>query len=796
MLRVVLAEESRDRPIKQFFELPLIEAKLKHKFHLLENRAPKPKTGDVVLAMGGKVLEWYRAQGMLPKNLSVNKLRNQVHHLRYHQKRDEAGEPIEGTGTVVPTIFSFDPTISLLDATKGPDISWDIRYTLRYIKTGSDKPVLGTYEWADGFSEVIKKIKRQFKKTGKAVPCSLDLETIGLDEFAPEGRVVTIQFSYKEGHSLVYVVPESGILPPHIHKQVKWLCTTDKIKTTGANLKFDARWIKQHFGFWITNQTFDTGLVGALLDENRSNSLNLHAKIYTDLGGYDDEFERNHDKSRMDLALKADPKGFLTYAGGDTDACLRATTPLRKRLLKDKALTNFYTRLLQPATEAFAVMEHRGVVLDVEQYKNIESEVQTYLDEKEKAIFDLMPARLKMAHRAAGLKLSRPALIQEYMFGKRGWGLGLKPKILTESKEEPATHMEHLEMFQHVPEAAAFIGLLKEYRSASKTMSTYVQGFQKHIRSDDRFHPSYRMFKGDYGDNKDEGTDTGRTSATDPAYQTIPKHTIWAKLLRTVFVPPPGMAILKVDYSQGELRVTACVAGETTMIQTYQQGIDLHLRTGALLNGIPFGKALKLKKKNDPRIKSIRQGGKAGNFGLIYGMQAPGFQQYAMNSYGVEMPLSQAEAFRNDFFEEYPMLEVWHKRSIATARRYGMIRSPLGRLRHLPQIHSKDQGLRSKAERQSINSPIQCTLSDLALLATSELYRMYPDLWMFGMTHDELAFYVPEDQVMEWARKIIDVMENLPLKELFGWEPELEFTAEAEASTVNMALCEELELAA
>ena len=81
------------------------------------------------------------------------------------------------------------------------------------------------------------------------------------------------------------------------------------------------------------------------------------------------------------------------------------------------------------------------------------------------------------------------------------------------------------------------------------------------------------------------------------------------------------------------------------------------------------------------------------------------------------------------------------------------------------------------------------------MLAMVLLDRVYPDLWMFGMTHDELQMYVPIDDVEVWADRIRDVMENLPLDK-FGWNPPLRFPVDAEWSDTNLAECTKLAIAA
>jgi len=251
------------------------------------------------------------------------------------------------------------------------------------------------------------------------------------------------------------------------------------------------------------------------------------------------------------------------------------------------------------------------------------------------------------------------------------------------------------------------------------------------------------------------------------------------------------MAILKLDFSQGELRITACVADEKVMIAAYQAGIDLHLKTGAMVNGLELEEALAMKDAKHPDIKAIRQGGKAGNFGLIYEMGAEGFMNYAQTEFGVHWPLTKCMTVKDQFFDQYPGLHPWHKRYKEIARLHGQVRNPLGRIRHLPLIDSSFGEVRAAAQRQAINSPIQSCLSDMMLLAMVEIDKRYPDLWMAGMVHDDLMVYVPQDEVGEWVKRLVEVMENLPFHE-FGWAPQLDFPIDAEASTVNMAECVEV----
>jgi len=355
-------------------------------------------------------------------------------------------------------------------------------------------------------------------------------------------------------------------------------------------------------------------------------------------------------------------------------------------------------------------------------------------------------------------------------------GLNLEPKLFTPKTGDPQVTLEHFQLFNEHEEAKAFIKLMEEYGSAHKTITTYIDGFLKHLRADGKFHPSYFLFHGGYED-KEGGTDTGRTSAKDPAIQTNPKHTKWAKLLRKGYIAPPGYVIVSADYSQAELRVMAVLSQCKRMLTAYSKGIDLHAVTAASMMGITLQQFFNLPVKER---KEARQKAKAVNFGLIYKMSPQGLVLYAKNAYGVELTLEEATIYWSNFLErDYPEVQTYHGVQEDIVREFKFVESPLGRIRHLPLIDSPDKEISSKAVRNAINSPTQGTASDLTMLSMVEIDRQYK-MCLFMMVHDNIAAYVPEDEVEINAVRMKNVMENLPLDKLFGWNPSIPFTVDVE----------------
>ena len=755
---------------------------------------PMALKGDVVLAAGSKPLDSLQKAGLTPKGRAVTSTREKPIQC-----------PMGGHYLV-----TYDPGVTQTEFDKQEVMDWDLRLAVRFMNTGSMSPPVGEYKWVTSYAPMIEWIEERFAKTKKPVDVSMDTETMGLYPWYDDKDLVSISFTARPNTAeMIYVGPQPHpVVLDHsipLFDQIEWLLTSPRVRLRMANGKYDLLWIKRKWGISCTNFKFDTLLVGTLLDENRSNSLNLHAKIFTPLGGYDDAFNATVDKAHMELVS---PEKLRVYQGGDTDACQQVADILRDDLGEDDQLTRFYITILHPAARAFEKIETRGVLVDQQKYAILGQDLRKVIKESQHTQMSILPhtLRTKFMDRiddqlADGKNPMLPSILKDFYFGSKG--LGLKPIELTDKTKEPRMTKAHLKQFNDKhPAAAAMYAAMTEGDSASKTLSTFVEGFLRHLRPDGRLHPSYMLFHGGFNDDEDDesGTVTGRLSARDPAFQTLPKKTKWAKRIRECYPAPKGKVVISIDYAQGELKVVACVAPEKTMIAAYEQGLDLHAVTGAKLGGVSLPEFLSWKENSDKalvaRFDKCRNDAKPANFGLLYGMGAEGFRAYAWANYGIKLTSAEAEAMRNAFFELYPGLLGFHMKSREFVKFNEHVRSPLGRIRHLPGIRSWDREVRSKAERQAINSPIQSCLSDMMLWAIALIDDAYPngEIEVVGTVHDALIAYVPEDEVALWAGRAVNIMANLPLHEV-GWHPQLKFTADAEAGP-NLASMKKLTLAA
>jgi DNA polymerase-1 len=269
---------------------------------------------------------------------------------------------------------------------------------------------------------------------------------------------------------------------------------------------------------------------------------------------------------------------------------------------------------------------------------------------------------------------------------------------------------------------------LLEYKRVSSTMSNYGTKLFNFVGEDGRIRADWHQI----------GAGTGRMSCSKPALQNLPPE------VKRYVRAPEGRVLIKADYSQIELRIAAKISGDEKMLEAYQKGQDLHLRTAKSLAQAGVG-------------KEDRKLAKAVNFGLLYGQGAVGFKEFARDKYDTEITLKEARLYRRRFFETYPGLKAWHERErLRMKRGETETRTLTGRRR---------VGVTKFTEW--VNAPVQGTGADGLKLALALLWERRgecPGAVPVACVHDEILVECDEaeaEKVKAWLEKaMIDGMDR------------------------------------
>lgn len=295
-------------------------------------------------------------------------------------------------------------------------------------------------------------------------------------------------------------------------------------------------------------------------------------------------------------------------------------------------------------------------------------------------------------------------------------------------------------MLQKLINVHPIIPLILEYRKLTKLKSTYIDALPNLVNpKTGRIHTSYNQTI----------TATGRLSSNNPNLQNIPIRTDQGKEIRKCFIPAnEDFTLLAADYSQIELRVIASLSGDEHLCEAFREGEDIHLATAA-----------KIYAKDKSEItKSMRANVKSVNFGIIYGISAFGLSQ--------QLNISRKEAsdLIEQYFENYPRVRQYIEECKQIARERGYAQSMCGRRRYLKDINSLNVNLKSFAERNAVNMPVQASSADMIKLAMIAIHRRMQteglQSKMIMQVHDELVFDVYKPELEQMKVIVKEEMEN------------------------------------
>lgn len=596
----------------------------------------------------------------------------------------------------------------------------------------------------------------QFLIDAKPRLIAFDTETTGLSWFSHgedvreltpdstpesvEGAVLTMQFCIEPGvaYTLVWDHPEqprSRESKNKIKRQlIELLCSGAQI--VGQNIKFDAVWIAAKLGVKIPI-SHDTEVIAHLLDENAmEKNLNILTKRYApDIAGYDDDFNRTVDKSRM-WAVPLEK--LLHYSAGDADAVFRVFNAMYPILSRDKKLLLHYERIDIPALNTFVSFELRGLHVDLRALEAFETQMAETVESQRVELLRQIPRSIKKAHADKGVSFSRQEFLRDVLFHHPD-GFRLKPKVWTATtmnldvdRRIPSTSSkDHLPYFF---DECPFTERLAQHIKDTRLLGTNIRRFRENYIHDNKVRPRYSITR----------TVTGRSSSEAPNGQNYPSRGPLASAYKRMFVAPPGYVFVAIDLSQAELRIAGDMARDPAMIDIYKNDGDIHTKTACIVAGITQQQfdALPRHVQKDYRSKA-----KSVNFGFLFGLGWKNFIKYAYTNYGAVFTDAEAKSVREAFFATYSKLPVWHESMRNTALRNKFTRSYTGRVRHLPMVDSPDESVRQEALRQAINSGVQNTASDLGLLSMAriedEIDPKYMELVSF--IHDAIYAYVPEE---------------------------------------------------
>jgi DNA polymerase-1 len=167
-----------------------------------------------------------------------------------------------------------------------------------------------------------------------------------------------------------------------------------------------------------------------------------------------------------------------------------------------------------------------------------------------------------------------------------------------------------------------------------------------------------------------------------------------------------------------------------------------------------------------------RERAKAVSYGLVYGMEAFGLSRR------LGIPVSDAKAIMNRYFEGFPSLREYLDAIVKQIRVDGFSRTELGRVRPFPDLQNAVGAQRLAIERQAMNAGIQGLAADIFKSALVRLDRQLSaeglEARLILQVHDEVVVEAPPAEKERVSEVMIDALTNaatlsVPLEVSLNW---------------------------
>ncbi len=562
------------------------------------------------------------------------------------------------------------------------------------------------------FTELIEKLNntKEF---------AFDTETSAINPHL--AFIVGISFSIKKQTAYYVPIVNDKNEAKKILNKFKPALENAEITKIGQNLKYDII-ILMKYDISVKGKLFDTMVAHSLLYPNLKHSMDYLSETYLNYKTiHIDQLIGKKGASQRSMA-DLQPEKIKNYAAEDADITLQLKNIFNKKIKKEN-LSNIFENLEMPLITVLANMENNGVNLDINFLKKYRDKIIDKISNIKKEIFQISGVQFN---------ISSTKQLGDVLFKRLK--ISDKPK-LTKTKQYATDEAELLKYKDKHP----IIKLILDYRSLSKLVSTYIDALPKLInQKTGRIHTSFNQTI----------TITGRLSSNNPNLQNIPIRTPIGREIRKAFIPAKNHFFIDADYSQIELRLMAHLSKDENMLNAFRNNIDIHSQTAAKIFNVELEKV----------TKEMRYQAKTANFAMIYGSSAYGLSR------NLNIPPKDAKKLLDNYFKTYPKVKTFMDKQIKQARDDEYVTTLMGRKRKLKEINSKNSLIRSNAEHNAINTPIQGSAADIIKLAMIKIFnRIEKEKYkakMLLQVHDELLFEVPEKEKEKVAEIIKYEMEN------------------------------------
>ena len=475
------------------------------------------------------------------------------------------------------------------------------------------------------------------------------------------------------------------------------------IEKIGQNLAFDATFLYTKYGI-VGHPLQDTMIAAGILYPDFPKGLDFLTSLYCD----GEPYYKDDGKEWMKNPFGSD-QIFRHYNAMDA-AVLLEIFPRQTEELKRSKNYDTYLRqkkLLHPLVYA----GNKGIDMDLDAMEVARLECEDKIE--------VLTEELNSLTGEYELNPNSTKQLQEYFYQIKGESpYTKKGSVTTDDKA-----LKRLAT-KGYKEATVILSL----RHERKMLGTY---YNMKLDEDGRMRCSFNPV----------GTEQGRISSSKTIRGTGGNLQNQPTEMGAIMRPDPEHILINQDMGQEENRVVAYISGESKMINAFEQGIDIHSQTGAMIRDVSIEEV----------TDDIRFEGKRANHGLNYDL---GYKTFALY---YQIPEKEAQFIVERYHEIYPGVRQWHnsvrdelsKSSRTLINCFGRRRSFLDRWGH---------ELFKVAYSYVPQSTVAEQMNQAGVVYLYERQDLFPEVQFLNTIHDSIRYQIPLSVGCDRIVEIIKLM--------------------------------------
>lgn len=240
--------------------------------------------------------------------------------------------------------------------------------------------------------------------------------------------------------------------------------------------------------------------------------------------------------------------------------------------------------------------------------------------------------------------------------------------------------------------------------------------------------------------------------------------------------------IVSIDFVQQELVILAAISKDPNLLACYvgDNKRDVHTTTAVAIINMGLAKLGQPRATYDEAVSCLegtdtydkakadspfgkkvyntrKKYAKTTNFLVVYGGSAAGLARKII------VPKETAQEFIDAFNNSYPGVLAEQERVVASARKYGYVKTLFGTRKHCSGIFAKNKAVRAGWERQAINFPIQGCAADILKVVLRKIVQNkvmeLTGATIYAPVYDEVVASVPVSKIYLFLEMMADCME-------------------------------------